>query len=302
MSGISAFCRFFCLTLCVALGANAYGKKLYFDWPVPTTLLVTAKINNFGESSTARYRVDLVFVDEQELEVRFSNFRFVSLDGVSADGEKYAPTVDALESVTSRLPTIRISQSGEYLGTLGLEEMRKNLIELLPQRSREEGVGAVDEYLNSSRLEEAMYRQSGETWNLWVGAWNGLDLLEGERVSGILPVRILGRKIEQNLRIEHLGATPERCDSCVHLKMTTVVEGPEVVQLAEGLIFGGESGGSREAEKFTTARSITVTELFAEEETLLPKYATTVTEVILRQEDAKPYSRKSSKQYWFAWE
>ena len=99
-----------------------------------------------------------------------------------------------------------------------------------------------------------------------------------------------------------MGATPDRCDLCVHLKMTTVVEGPEVVQLAEGLTLGTELGQSKETENFTTARSITVTELFAEEETLLPKYATTVTEVILRKGDAKPYSRKSSKQYWFSWE
>ena len=104
MNPIPAFFGSFWFAFFMTMCANSSAKQFHFDWPVPTTLLVTAKINNFGETSTARYRIDLVSVDSNELEVRFSNFSFVSLDGIDADDEQYAPTVNALESVTSSLP------------------------------------------------------------------------------------------------------------------------------------------------------------------------------------------------------
>jgi hypothetical protein len=294
------------LGACVLTTVYPVGAEvLRFDWPLPAALTVNAALAKKGNASTAQYRVALSTSADGELALAFRDFEFLTLNGVDARDPKVLARLGPLAALTGSLPTMRLSSSGEYLGTAGLEQMMKGFLGVLPEGLDDAQRERLDDYFRSENVQAMMQQKSGEVWNTWVGAWNGLDLAAGQNLSGTVPVSVLNRTLEQSVLIEHLGLAPEtaNCPSCVRLRLTTIVEGPEVLHLMSGMMrnLGGEDGQLGVA-KFVSARSMSVTEVVTNPSNLMPYYAISNTEVMLRDANDENHSQHDRKEYWFNWE
>ncbi len=285
---------------------NLSAETFRFDWPAPVSVVVRADMVKKGNASSARYVVDLSARSEGEYALAFRDFEFLTLNGEDARDPKILAQLGPLAALTANLPTMRLSSRGDYLGTLGLEEMLTRMLAALPdgldagQRQR------LDDYFRSPQVQGMMQQRSGEVWNTWVGAWNGIELNPGQNLSGTVPITIMNRDLTQNVLVEHLGpaAPSDDCPRCVRLRMTTTVEGPEVLQLVSGMLrqLGGRSDdGGRAATQFVSARSMSVTEILTEANTLKPRYAVSNTEVMLRDVEDQSQSQHERKEYWFEW-
>lgn len=281
--------------------ACAAAESFRFDWPVPGEVRVTAHAEKRGEQSTAAYTVRLEPLADGELGARFEDFRFLNLNGVDATEASVAAQLGPLTALTSALPTLRLSPDGQYLGTAGLEAVTERVFAALEGQLDPATLARLREQFASPRMRALMQQKSGELWNAWVGAWNGVDIEPGGRLQASVPVEVLGRTLAQKILVEHLGPAP-RYDGRAHLRMTTLLEGPEVVSLVAGLIEGLAPPGERvDPNDFSLARSTTVLEVITDAATLRPRWASVLREVFIRRADGERHERVDRQTFTFEW-
>ncbi len=284
-----------------AVSADAFR----FGWPVPVSAVVKAKMHKKGNESTATYSVRMSQRNAEEIALEFHDFKFLTLNGRDATDPRVVAQLGPLASLTSTLPTMRLSNKGAYLGTIGLESMMHRLLAALPDEMDEASRTGLLNYFQSPKVQALMQQKSGEMWNVWVGAWNGLELEPGQTLKGSVPVTVMNEKLSQQILIEHLGAA-ESYPCCVRLRMTTVVEGPEVLQLLTGMLQDvaesmTDQGEPIDPAEFVSARSMSVTEVITQTRSLIPRYASSDTEVSIRAAGDKTHTRSDKKAFWFSW-
>jgi hypothetical protein len=268
-----------------------------FDWPVPASVGVRATVEKGGVESTARYRVALAPGDAGELALSFGGFELLEVDG--RDARELADELAPLTALTGTLPSLRLSGAGDYLGTsdpgAAIEQTLRLLPEGIPMATRERLAAT----LRAAEMRALMAQRSGELWNIWVGAWNGLDIAPGSSLRGTQPVTVLGRELTRHVVIEHLGEAPGYPGS-VRLRMTTLVEGPEVLALVGGLV-DQLAGQEDMPSAFESARSHNVTELITRPGDLVPRHIESIAEVVLRDGAGRAHTQRDRKEFWFEW-
>lgn len=285
-------------------GPAAYAEVFTFAWPAPGVVRVDAKMAKKGNTSTARYSVALNATGENDYSLEFRDFEFISLNGKDAQDPKIAAQLGPVSALTASLPSMLISRDGNYLGTFGIEQTMERLMGLMPKKFDESTRRRMGEYLRSPQVQAMMQQKSGEVWNAWVGAWNGLDLEAGQKLRGRVPVKLMNRDLEQSVLVEHLGPISGEgaalCPQCVRLRLTTIVEGPEVLQVVSGML---RELGSRDPSElqFVSARSMNVTEAVTDPGTLMPRFVVSNTEVTLRDAAEQTRSQHDRKEYHFDW-
>ncbi|MGR8921538.1 MAG: hypothetical protein ACU85V_18135, partial [Gammaproteobacteria bacterium] len=280
-------------------GANADPDRFRFAWPVPASVTVEARVEKRDNTSTARYRVDLSPAADGELALDFRNFEFVTLNGVDAREPQVAAQLGPVATLTALLPTMRISAAGEYLGTVGIADMLERVLAAVPNDMDAATRERLDEYFRSPQVQAMMQQKSGEVWTVWVGAWNGVELAAGESLTGTVPVAVMSHDLVQNVLVEHLGPAAGACANCVRLRMTTVMEGPEVMQLVAGMV--RELAGDDQAGAFVSARSMNVTEVVTDPADLRPRFASSSAEVTLTDSSDQAYRQTDRREYRFDW-
>lgn len=277
-----------------------------FNWTVPLSAMVKAKIETGAEDSTATYVVALSELNENEFALEFRDFRFLTLNGKSAEHPRVASQVGPLVPLMANLPTIRLSKDGEYLGVMGLDTMIRRLLLSVPDQIDDKDHQALVRHVGSTKMRTLMQQRSGEIWNLWVGAWAGLDLEAGRNLTGSIPVKILDREISQHILFEHAGVA-ESDPCCVRIRRTTIIEGSDALRLfvrANRIVGGGNVEKTDPADQieFVSARSINVTEIVTEPSSLVPRFVSSETNVTLRAANGKDRVSKEKKEYWFDWQ
>jgi len=285
------------LAFLLLLPPAVLAEAFHFDWPVPAAVGVRATVDKDGSVSTAHYRIALSRAGDGELALTFDDFELVEVDG--RDAAAIATELAPLTALTATLPALRLSAEGVFLGTsdpaAAVAQTLRLLPEDMPQATRER----LAESLRSPAMLQLMQQKSGELWNAWVGAWNGLEIASGKSLHGQMPVKVLGRELTRHVRIEHLGEAVGFPGS-MRLRMTTVVEGPEVLALVGGLV-GQVAGKDGLPQAFDSARSHNVTEIVTRPADLVPRYVETVSEVVLRDGEGRAHTRRDSKEFWFEW-
>lgn len=293
-------------SLMLMLSAAAWADVFRFAWPVPVTAVVKAKMQKKGNESTARYAVRIARGNDDEMTLEFRDFKLLTINGKDASDPEVAAQLGPVASLASSLPTMRLSGSGEYLGTSGLETLMDRLLAAMPGEMDGNTRAGLINYYRSPKVQALMQQKSGEMWNVWVGAWNGLELDPGQSLKGTVPVQVMGRDIQQQILIEHLGAA-EGYPCCVRLRMTTVVDGPEVLQLVTGMLQDmaavmDRAGETFDPARFTSARSTNVTEVITRPSSLIPRYASSKAEVSIRLADNSSRTQTDRKWFWFEWD
>ncbi len=281
----------------------AVAASFTFGWPVPVTVAVKAKMDKRGNTSTARYLAELAPGEDGHLTLSFRDFEFLTLNGVDARTPEVQAKLGPLAALTATLPAMRVSQRGDYLGTVGLERMAERMFALLPDADDPQLRERMDAYFASPQVRQMMQQKSGEVWNTWVGAWNGLELAAGESLQRSVPVTVMARELEQAMLFEHLGAAGGSCAACVRLRLTTLLEGPEVVALVAGMV--RELAGEKDAlamDAFESARSSSVIDIVTDGADLRPRHVRASTTVMVRERGGRERSRSEHKEYWFQWQ
>ena len=295
-----------CLVALIVVVPLASSAEVFrFGWPVPVSAVVKAKMHKKGNESTATYTVRMSQRNSEEITLEFRDFKFLTLNGRDASDPRIIAQLGPLASLTSALPTMRLSNHGEYLGTIGLETMMHRLLAAMPEEMDESNRTGLLDYFQSPKVQALMQQKSGEMWNVWVGAWNGLDLEPGQTLKGTVPVKVMDKELSQQFLIEHLGAA-ESYPDCVRLRLTTIVEGPDVLQLMTGMLQDmaksmAVTGEPFDPAEFVSARSMSVTEVITQARSLIPRYASSDTEVLIQSAGEKTHTRSDKKTFWFDW-
>ncbi len=291
------------IAITVSVAVEARAEAFRFGWQDGFSAHVKAASRKKDTTSTASYRLVLEQLPEEGYALHFADFTFLTLNGVDAANPEIAKQLGPLASITSNLPTMHIGADGAFLGTYGLDAMRERLLDSMGDQLTGEMRAQLKRYFESPKLQAAMQQRSGELWNVWVGAWNGLDLSAGEEINASVPIAVLGEAIAQSVHVEHLGPASNLCATCVRLRMTTLIEGPQVVRLVRGLLAEASRSAADAVETdFESARSFGVTETVVEPATLIPWYARLRREVSLRGEDGTENGTVDEKEFWFSWE
>ncbi|MGE0483535.1 MAG: hypothetical protein AB7Q81_05320 [Gammaproteobacteria bacterium] len=298
-----------CTSLCavlLVLGAlfarTAVAEHFAFGWPLPATATVKSTVEKDGLVSTARYRVTLAAVpaaEDGELELAFDEFALLTMNGEDATRPEVVARLGPLAALTSALPSMRLSATGDYRGVRGLNLVLQRVLELLPEQTPADQRAQLERVLRSPRMQQLLQQKSGEIWNVWVAAWNGLDLSPGQQLEAHVPVAALGGKLDQEVLVEHLGAAPGAPDH-VRLRMTTLIDGPELATLLAGFAESLAASGKLQGN-ITAARSRSVTEVVTRAADLVPRHAVSTTEVTVTDAAGRGYHQRERKEYWFEW-
>ena len=289
------------LAFCSALlsSAAAFAETFSFAWPLPSHGQLVTGATKKGLDSQATYRFALEGGDTDGLKLSFSDFRFVELNGKKLAGNDAASQLGPLAALMSELPQMHISRQGAYLGIEGLDTMREKLLASLPSDGNEDVEARLTHMLNSPETQDLLRARSGDMWNLWVGAWNGITLSEGERITGSEPVELMGQQLEQTIVVEHLGEDRDY-PGRARLRMTSVLEGPEVAKLI-GRMARQLTDQSAPAQ-WASASSINVSEIVTNPDTLRPDYASNKKVVVLRDAEGQEHRQSETREFAFKWD
>jgi len=286
------------LALMLLLAAvPAAAERFRFDWPVPSAARVTTSLEQDDVRSTARYRIEVRESAPEELSVEFQEFELLTVNGADATAPALARELAPLVALTAALPALRIAGNGAYLGVIKLEEALARSLELLPPDLPEDTRARLQTHLRKPAMRSLMEQRSGEVWNLWVGAWNGVELVPGQSLQGRVPVRVMQRDIQQQVVIEYVGAALEY-PGAARLRMTSVLDGARAL----GLAHDNGNGRGEDDGQGRSALSQTVSEISLRPDDLLPFHVVSTTEVVLRERSGKAHNRRERREYWFEWE
>jgi hypothetical protein len=162
------------LTLCLLLAGPAAAEHFAFGWPVPATARVKSTVEKDGLVSTASYRVSLAApadAQDGELELAFAEFALLTLNGEDATRPEALAALGPLAALTSALPSMRLSATGDYRGVRGLNLVLQRVLEMLPADTPARERAQLERVLRSPRMQDLLQQKSGEIWNVWVGAY-----------------------------------------------------------------------------------------------------------------------------------
>lgn len=200
------------MALLLTLGASATaGEPFRFDWPVPCRVGVTSHsqrndLDVVYHGVAHLYRtphpreLKLQMEDLQLWDAHYRGRRVLAMD----------PILTRVMAVMSYQPAVVVSPNGKYLRIAFDRDAQSRA--LTKVRS---AAGNLMDSAAWSSFRAALLSTEGRTtydqdlqfsWNVWVGAWTGLDLEPGNRADAALPIPLApGETIERPVSVTHLG-------------------------------------------------------------------------------------------------
>lgn len=155
---------------------------LRFNWPVPSSAWVTEKVLKKGNTATIRYRVDATKADEGNIELRYHDLTFMSLNGQKVDTLGESEQLRELEAkFMSAMPTIIISSAGDFLGIGDLEQLIDTVLKLKNFDSPEKRE-SVRTAMQAPQMQALLTQKLAQNWLGWGRLWTGRPMLEGKKV------------------------------------------------------------------------------------------------------------------------
>ena len=201
---------------------------LAFAWPVPCEARVTQRDQKDGKDMTMRYTVRLARAQRgEDLEIRFTKFEVLRFNGQDMTGPEAKMAMAAqLPMLQAAYPQIRIARTGEYLGIPDWEGHVDRTLAMMRDlgRSDPQVLEGTRNMMLNPQYRSMLQSKSGEFWQVWVSAWLGAEIAEGETLEGLTEIPIGEELVEAKLSLHHLGAIGE---GHVRLGMKTVLEGEQ---------------------------------------------------------------------------
>lgn len=195
--------------LCVS-SASAQQELKFANWKIPAT----AKVVQLGEirdnTIEMQFEIKLDRAGDQEYRLSFSKLESLSFNGEPAEDlfPSLAEKKQADANLQMGMPAMRISNSGRYLGVADWDGYVDNAVKMLRNMRRNgepPDLEKVREQFKTKKYREMLEIKMGETWQAWVGGWQGLSARSGETRVGVTPLPFGNGTVQANFTLKNLG-------------------------------------------------------------------------------------------------
>lgn len=299
--------------LALALQGSAWGQEgaeaesqaePAFGWQVPCTATVTQEGAKRGNQVTMRYQIRLV-EDGDALRLTTDRLELIAVNGVdmTAPELEQAAAAQAAQLQTA-FPVLRISKQGELLGVEDWEAHVDRCLETLRAvgKADDEGLAATRRIMLDPRYRAQLELKSGEHWQVWVTAWQGVDVPAGESEEWVTEIPIGEAVVEAPVTVTHEGTG---ADGRVRMRMETLLQGDAAKDAMRRMLLDMSRDGPNpmpadlQIKDFLRKTTLTVT---AEPETLRPVEASTTALNRVEVGDEGAQERQEWTRYRFEWE
>jgi len=281
----------------------ALAERMTFQWPVPSTVVVTDKVTQQGSSSTLRYQVTLTRQGDGKLAVRMTKFEFLDVGGRDARDPALRKQLRGTLEVASALPTLVVSPEGTFLDVVDLEAMIDRIAHssAIPAKERV----ALAKSMKAPLMAASLKGRSAEFWNVWVGLWAGVDLEPGRSRELKVPTPLPnGSVVERPVRVSHQG--PAGPPGYVHLAFESTLEGGAAQRKLRAAVqesakeVAGSAGQAmdEEVEGFVL---YTGGEVITDPATLKPAAARSSRRTTVKAKGQPPRTELETHEYTFTW-
>lgn len=209
-----------------AEAARSAAPGFAFDWSPPCRVPVVENTEKAGGLARMRYVVSARRAADGNVEVSLQDFEMLEADGQDVTSPEWKRRLAPTMALVSAIPAMRVSPAGAYLGAERPEALLERLLAARHYPPEEEA--AVRKQLSQPGAVESFDALIGEYWRGWVEDWVGWSLAPGESKQEQHDLPVEGGAVPGTLRYEYLGLH----DGYASLRLTSIVEGPRVLQLS----------------------------------------------------------------------
>lgn len=277
--------------------------RLRFDWGTRCAVTVTETALKNDHTMRARYRVELSpSTDGRELRVRMADWEFLELDGRDLTRPEMRAEMESALAAVGTVPVLRVSHEGDFLGSIGVEEMVDAFLSAMKMRNPAAPVDDVRAKMLSPTWRRILEARMGDDWNRWVGAWNGLEMAPNTTEDHALEVPVGGHKLAMPLRYLHLGMVPGAAEGRrIRLRQESSVAGKDLMPVIATMIPDLPAQMEKEDGPLVGGERTVVLEAETDPVTLRPTRASSDMRIRLVSASGKEHTRRDSKESVFDW-
>jgi len=154
-----------------------------FAWPEEGSVGVKETVSKKGHKGVVSYELSWK-PDEEGTGSIVSNrgFRFESINGVSAANPRVAAELEVFAGLDSVYPDLHIDREGNLIGFRNWDAIMAQTLEIMRQTeaASHEKWDRFEQIMRNPAFRTVMERKTAAYWDVWVGAWVGLDMMTGE--------------------------------------------------------------------------------------------------------------------------
>ena len=178
---------------------------LAFGWKVPCRVPVQQVTEKETSNGRIRYMLGVDAAPDGNLNVSIQDLEFLEIDGEDVTSPEMQAQLAPAKALSSVIPVMIVSKSGQYMGTRGLEEAIERILQSLGPAKSEELREMTGKIMRSPKIKAALSAKVGDYWRTWVGAWVGVELSSGQALDRNEGVPFVDQEIPLRYHYEHRG-------------------------------------------------------------------------------------------------
>lgn len=202
-----------------------------FNWGAPCRVPAQQDVEQDGARARFAFDVTLERTDGR-LVARLENSRLVA-------APIGGPHSEALQRATTALggavPPIAVTDTGESDGALEIDKAIDSALTLVAKNVNDpQATATLAATLRTPQFKAAFAQKAGETWDVWIGAWTGMELVPGssDTVEIDLP-SVFGTFEGVPVTTAHHG-TVRGAPNLILVSMEQTLEGPQLAKMIGG--------------------------------------------------------------------
>ncbi len=207
---------------------------LTFGWKIPARCGVTVVQEKKGNAVKTRYELHLREEPASEhLRLSFENVEILEVNGMDVTTPAGKAMLGPAAAAGAMYPDLIIAKDGTFVDAVGVEEMIDRTLELIEEQQRAQGQFDEETHAQVTAMMKApgmvaqVTMKSSESWEVWVGAWIGVDAAAGESMEGEVPLPMPdGSTLPGKLKITNEGAAAD-VPGHIELRLENLVAGEE---------------------------------------------------------------------------
>ena len=239
--------------------------------------------------------------------LQWRNPTITEINGEKVDSSKEWPEAAALLGKSMAYPSFRISDSGEFLEAINLEEAVakvNQMVDAAATNRPEESRKFLTDMAKSEAGKAYLNQIYGVVWQTWVAAWTDVNLTNGESQSISGTVEFAGVEMPVTDKITNLGSTTSD-PNIVTLKYEQDLSGTNLLSglnnFVQKMSSDTEIKGAGPITNECSIRRVTILEVQTERQTLRPHWAKRTTKTNVSAPGEQETTELETREYRFQW-
>jgi hypothetical protein len=295
-------CIFFAVPDLIHASENP--EPLKFAWASPSKFEVEETIRKKDGVSKLRHTFSFA-QSNNEFVLKWLDAKCLSVNGQPINTPELDKAVLPMRAMFLAMPPMRVSLSGEFLGTVhseeSIEEINMLLDKLFPNRpedARKYYSKAAQSAQGQAFMDATL---ANRYWRTWVETWEGIALSPGQTITNRTSIPIGGGAFSASNIIARL---PSQDAGQIHIRFKQMAAGPQVGNALSSFVNSLTNlTGSTTNEPFPKIESgsiQTILEVETNPKTMQPSWAKrTIKTTIKTSEDL--VTSQESYEYFFFW-